>query len=188
MSQGCVYDYQTCYKTLYYERDCLFLQNQILSIMIQRIQTIFLLLAAIVSMMVFVFPLASYFSDLVAMQLFLTGPVSLTPGTEVLSINVFFSYFLAVLNAMAGFIALYAMLKYKQRLFQLKLVKVSLLLNIVLLVVLFVLCDFIKSKLNVSPEYGLGIIFPIISIVLLLLAQRGIKKDEAKVKSTSRIR
>ncbi|MDO9510983.1 MAG: DUF4293 family protein [Bacteroidales bacterium] len=156
--------------------------------MIQRIQSVFLVLAALLAAFTFAFPLASFFSETVAMHLFITGPMPLTPVSDTVIINRWFIYTLVFLNVGSGFLALVAMFQYKNRLHQLKLVKIALLMNVVLVAVLFVLTDFIKKKLSVTPDYDIAIILPVIGLILLLLAQRGIKKDEEKVKSTSRIR
>ena len=39
-----------------------------------------------------------------------------------------------------------------------------------------------------NAEKGIGLILPVISIVLLVLANKAIKKDEALVKSVDRLR
>jgi ABC-type polysaccharide transport system permease subunit len=57
----------------------------------------------------------------------------------------------------------------------------------------FLLGLFLYQSLNVSgetqvSEKGIGIFLPIISIVLLALANKAIKKDEDLVKSVDRLR
>ena len=64
-------------------------------------------------------------------------------------------------------------------------------LNIILQFILFGL--FLYRSLNLSggaeaSEKGIGLLIPIISIVLLSLANKAIKKDEALVKSVDRLR
>ncbi len=64
-------------------------------------------------------------------------------------------------------------------------------LNIILNLIL--LGFFVYQSLNVSgetvvSEKGIGMFLPIISIVLLVLANKAIKKDEDLVKSVDRLR
>ena len=58
---------------------------------------------------------------------------------------------------------------------------------------LFLLVFFVYRSLNLSggaqaPEKGVGMLIPIFSIVFLVLANRAIKKDEDLVKSADRLR
>ncbi|MDA0678362.1 MAG: DUF4293 domain-containing protein [Bacteroidetes bacterium] len=58
---------------------------------------------------------------------------------------------------------------------------------------LFLLGFFVYRSLNLSggaqaPEKGVGMLIPIFSIVFLVLANRAIKKDEDLVKSADRLR
>ena len=64
-------------------------------------------------------------------------------------------------------------------------------LNIILNFIL--LAFFVYGSLNLSgetivSEKGIGILLPILSIVLLVLANKAIKKDEDLVKSVDRLR
>jgi len=65
--------------------------------------------------------------------------------------------------------------------------RLNILLNFILL------GFFVYQSLNVSgeadvSEKGIGILLPILSIVLLVLANKAIKKDEDLVKSVDRLR
>uniref|UniRef100_UPI00359453E2 DUF4293 family protein n=1 Tax=Pricia sp. TaxID=2268138 RepID=UPI00359453E2 len=75
----------------------------------------------------------------------------------------------------------------KKRKNQFVLNRLNLILN------LFLLGFFVYRSLNLSgetsvSEKGIGMLIPIISIVLLVLANRAIKKDEDLVKSVDRLR
>lgn len=159
--------------------------------MIQRIQSVFLLVVVVLSALLFVFPVADYYSDTATLKLMLTGVESYVPKGASLQTAVLSSYlvyFNILVNvAMAG-IAAYTIFQYKRRPLQIKMVRIALLMDIVLLVILFVITDFLKKKLQVTPDYGVGILFPLISVVFLLLAQRAILKDERLVKSSDRLR
>lgn len=84
-------------------------------------------------------------------------------------------------------LALIAIVVYKKRKNQFVLNRLNLLLN------LFLLGFFVYRSLNLSgeatvSEKGIGMLIPVISIVLLVLANRAIKKDEDLVKSVDRLR
>jgi peptidoglycan/LPS O-acetylase OafA/YrhL len=78
---------------------------------------------------------------------------------------------------------------YKNRPRQMQLSRLSLLLNAALTVAFFLLSENYFAKITSSNvEYGMGIYFPIIAAVFLLLATRAIKKDNILVRSADRIR
>ena len=84
-------------------------------------------------------------------------------------------------------LALFSLFRYKDRKQQFVLNRLNLLLNLILLGV------FVYRSLNLSgetivSEKGIGMIIPILSIVLLVLANKAIKKDEDLVKSVDRLR
>ena len=136
--------------------------------MLQRIQTIYLLVATGISAgLIFVFYLwtttaeAAFFAkdDLVYLGLFL--------GSAALS--------------------LIAIFMYKNRQNQFVLGRLNIILNFILLGL------FVYRSLNLSgeadvSEKGIGILLPIFSIVFLVLANKAIKKDEELVKSVDRLR
>ncbi|MEO8934383.1 MAG: DUF4293 domain-containing protein [Xanthomarina sp.] len=136
--------------------------------MLQRIQTIYLLLAAGVSGgLMFVFELW-------------TTPENIRVFAQ--DDLIFFAMFL--LSAVLSVIAIF---RFKQRKAQFILGRLNIILNF------FLLGLFLYQSLNLSgetvvSEKGIGIFLPIISIVLLALANKAIKKDEDLVKSVDRLR
>ena len=136
--------------------------------MIQRIQTIYLLLAAGVSGgLIYVFELW-------------TSP----EGVKVFAddINYVFALFLV-----SAFFSVLSISRYKKRKSQFMLGRFNIILNFILLGL------FVYQSLNVSgetvvSEKGIGIFLPIVSIVFLALANKAIKKDEDLVKSVDRLR
>lgn len=137
--------------------------------MIQRKQSIYLFLAGLISMV-----FAINFDKLFDLTLdFLTDPAK---GETVFSLAFFFSAALSFLT----------ILMFKNRKFQMTLGWVNIVLNILLI------GSFIFSLLNLpggdNPEKGIWVIVPLISIVLLSIANRLIKKDDNLVKSVDRFR
>jgi peptidoglycan/LPS O-acetylase OafA/YrhL len=136
--------------------------------MIQRIQTIYLLLVALVSGLLPFW--ANLWSD--------------ANGTEIYARNeiVVLALFLA-----SAVLALIAILQFKNRKNQFVLNRLNMILS------LFLLGFFVYRSLNLSgetsvSEKGIGMLIPVFSIVLLVLANRAIKKDEDLVKSVDRLR
>ena len=87
----------------------------------------------------------------------------------------------------SALLALVTIVIYKNRKNQFVLNRLNMILN------LFLLGFFVYRSLNLSgeasvSEKGIGMLIPIISIVLLALANRAIKKDEDLVKSVDRLR
>ncbi|MAQ76248.1 MAG: hypothetical protein CL613_07945 [Aquimarina sp.] len=136
--------------------------------MIQRIQSLYLLLAAGVSG---------------AISVFLPYGVN-TSGTELYAYEDPFVFGLFMLSAVLSLITIFL---YKNRKLQFVLGRVNIILNFILLGV------FVYWSLNVSgetivSEKGIGMFIPVISIVLLVMANKAIKRDEDLVKSVDRLR
>ncbi len=136
--------------------------------MLQRIQTVYLLLAAISSGgLIFVFHLW-------------------TTSTDDFVFAKDNMYYLALFLGSAS-LSLISIFGYKNRKSQFVLNRLNIILNFILLGL------FVYQSLNISgeadvSEKGIGIILPALSIVLLVLANKAIKKDEDLVKSVDRLR
>ena len=136
--------------------------------MLQRIQTVYLLIAAIISAgLIFVLHLWITNDDVVVYAKDNLLYLGLFLGSALLSIITIF--------------------KYKNRKSQFMLGRLNIILNF------FLLGFFVYQSLNVSgetavSEKGIGMLLPIVSIVFLALANKAIKKDEELVKSVDRLR
>ena len=136
--------------------------------MIQRIQTIYLLLAAGISAgLIFVFHLWTTVEE-----------VKVFAKDDMLYLGLFAGS--ALLSAISIFV-------FKHRKSQFMLGRLNIILNF------FLLGLFVYQSLNLSgetvvSEKGIGILIPIVSIVFLALANKAIKKDEDLVKSVDRLR
>ena len=136
--------------------------------MIQRIQTIYLLLTAIVSGgLIFVF------------NLWTNTEGALVYATDnLLSLGLFLG---------SALLALVSLFMYSNRKLQFVLGRLNIILNFILIVFFVYQSLNLSGETNVS-EKGIGMFLPIISIVLLVLANKAIKKDEDLVKSVDRLR
>lgn len=156
--------------------------------MLQRIQSIYLFIASLALGLMFAFPISSYYGDLHTFKLTLLGVINLVPDSE----NLFQSYFTLPLIAFVFSLCVLSIIcifQYKNRKRQLKIIKVNMLLNILLIVGVFlVYSKLILSQVNVIEEYEVGAFLPLFSLVFLVLAYRGVKKDDELVRSADRLR
>jgi hypothetical protein len=137
-------------------------------IMLQRIQTIYLFLAAIVSLgLIFVFYL---WENSIGETIYAEDELMV------------FTMFL-----LSGALSLISVFMFRNRKLQFVLGRLNIILNF------FLLGLFVYWLLNVPgekdiSEKGIGMLLPVISIVFLVLANKAIKKDEDLVKSVDRLR
>jgi hypothetical protein len=137
--------------------------------MIQRIQTIYLLLAFVATgVLPFLFPLWT-----------------LNDGKQLYFMS---NQVYAVLFGLSTTLSILSILFYKKRQHQFVIGRLNIILNLILLGL------FVYHSLNLSGEAvfvskkGIGMFLPIFSIVFLVLANKAIKKDEDLVKSVDRLR
>ena len=143
--------------------------------MIQRIQTIYLLLVAIISGgLIFVFPLWEEINQ----KIFV---LDLFNGEDVLlkSVPVFF-IFSAVLVLVIIFL-------FKNRKLQFVLNRILILINLFLLGLLLYYLLSLPGGMEISKK-GIGVFLPVLNVLLLVLANKAIQKDENLVKSVDRLR
>jgi hypothetical protein len=143
--------------------------------MIQRIQTLYFLLAALCSgILSFILPLFIYNG----VQIKLTELLTSENSWFVIIGGLF------ILSAILSFIAIFL---FSNRKNQIVLTRVNILIN-------FFLLGIIVYQLLALPggasatEKGIGTILPLLTIVLLSLANKAIIKDEKLVKSVDRLR
>jgi len=164
--------------------------------MIQRIQTLFLLIAFIATTLLFFFPVASI-TEYTQVQsevletdyyeLNATGFIDPSPASiPQLSSYTFVPHIILILMELV--LIAYTISRYKNRMHQLKLVKMGIFLNIILVAGIFLNYPklFVDSQIDIEP--GSGVYFPLISLIFLVLAYRYILKDEKLVKSVDRLR
>ncbi len=144
--------------------------------MIQRIQTIYLLCAALFSGgLIFVFSLWTEASTKVISVPDLMNERSLLLKT------IFIAYLLSAI------LSVFAIFLFKKRQLQFVIGRINMLINFYLLGVLIYVSLTVSGETSVS-EKGIGMFIPVIVVVLLALANKAIKKDEDLVKSVDRLR
>jgi drug/metabolite transporter (DMT)-like permease len=135
--------------------------------MIQRIQTIWLLLAAAASLAALKF---SFYSGVKDNNLF-----SELNGTG--------NFFLLLISVAVALAALAAIFLYKNRKLQIQICLVGLLLQIAAIVVYFT-----EVKKFTNGNFTITSVFTFVIPVLFVLAWLGIRKDEKLIKSMDRLR
>lgn len=151
--------------------------------MIQRIQTVFLLLVATISVLLLFFPFVQYEIMPAPVQ------VSLLP-TQNMSMLTGLIYLPIVLNLVILLLSVYIIAKFKKRVLQMKLANLLMAMSGVLLGVMLFF-DYLNPSLAATPmlkQYLWGAYLPIISVIASFLAARFIKKDEELVRSADRLR
>jgi hypothetical protein len=142
--------------------------------MIQRIQSVYLLLIAIISGgLIFVFDLWS----LAEAKVF---------ALDLFSQNPFVSKLVPVFFIGSALLALLSIFSYKDRKKQFVLGRLVILINLFLLGILIYLSLNLPGE--VASEKGIGMFLPTVVILLSVMANRAIKKDEDLVKSVDRLR
>jgi hypothetical protein len=153
-----------------------------LKIMLQRIQTVYLILSTIALTLTIWMPFAS-FDKSGSISTFTIFGLSTT--TE--DINSWFPYYVVIGLSVA--LSLFAITQFKNRKRQLNLGKINYLLLLATIVMLFLDTDNVAQKLFVEKiQYGFGMYLPVVALAFTFLANRSIKKDEDLVKSVERLR
>lgn len=156
---------------VFFKKETIFLCSK-QEIMLQRIQTIYLLIALVsAGVLPFIFPLWTTASGNGFMFMENLGYI--------------------VLFGLSATLSLVSIVSFKKRKSQFVMGRLNIILNLILLGL------FIFRSLNLSgetdkdlviSEKGIGMLLPIVSIVFLSLANKAIKKDEDLVKSVDRLR
>jgi peptidoglycan/LPS O-acetylase OafA/YrhL len=137
--------------------------------MIQRIQTIYLLLTFLVTGVLLFF-------------------IPLWTTNDEKPFYFMQDQFYTILLGLSTMLTIISIMSYKKRQNQFVIGRLNIILNLILLGL------FVYRSLNLSgetatvSEKGIGMFLPIVAIVLLVLANKAIKKDEDLVKSVDRLR
>lgn len=165
--------------------------------MLQRIQSVFFLLAIIVNLAVLFTPVWQ-FGEAAQIEV-INGLSEMAPESEGSSISFFehqdslksvtHSAFF-VLTILSGLYILWLIFQYEDRPRQIRLAYIGAVLILVQILALILTTqqapDFVPASSASTP--GFGMIFPVLAVFLVFLGIRGIRKDEEKVRSVDRIR
>ena len=136
--------------------------------MLQRIQTVYLLICFVISGV---------------LPLFISLWPNVTKKEELFTHAILFS----ILFGSSALLAVVSIFSYKKRQNQFVINRLNMILNFIIIGLLVYHSLTLSGEAQVS-EKGIGMLLPIFSIVFLALANKAIKRDEDLVKSVDRIR
>lgn len=159
--------------------------------MLQRIQTLYLLLAIVAIALTFVFDLCQYTVGERSFVMDLYSIVELSSSEKVATPA--YSLLTVLLLTLTELILIGTLFSYKRRKLQLKLIHLNYLLLAGTIVLLFFGMEHSVERLpvengTVSIGYGMGWLMPAVAVAFSFLAARGVKKDEELVRSVDRLR
>jgi len=136
----------------------------------------------------FFFPLANYSHGLQGTYvLSITGMKYMIDPPVVINFWLTFPMIFLVISSII--LVGIAMFLYKKREIQLWLVNITFLLHVILiLLIFFYYINHFEKQISTLPSYKFGVFVPLASLVCLIIASRAIRKDEALVKSSERLR
>jgi hypothetical protein len=157
--------------------------------MLQRIQTVYLMLAFIASALLFSkLPIAIFQLPNIGdipfniISKFQNPDLSQDLFTNVNTLP------LMLINGALVLLTFIPVLLYRNRPLQFRLTMFGFLASVILIIVMFFTADSMQNQLKVEAQYKLGAILPLISMVFLILASKAIRKDERLIKNSDRLR
>ncbi len=160
--------------------------NQDNFFMIQRIQTVYLFLASAIIFSMFLSPLAEMVDS--SGNYYSFGLTGIYKGMGETAIKIESVLPLRFLVAVTASLSLLTIFFYKRRILQLRICIFNLMLLIGFYALFFFYYYHTKNRLDATGHFNLTVIFPVIALILVFLATRGIRKDEILVRSYDRIR
>ena len=151
--------------------------------MIQRIQTIYLLLATIILVLILFLPIASMVDAQANGFSYLFYGVVDSSNTTVI-----IDYPLAIILVMMPFLNLIAIFLFKTRILQMRICIFNILLMLGSLALIWFYSYEAENVLFVDTYFSYPVVFPLVAAIFTFMAFRGIRKDEILVKSANRIR
>lgn len=154
--------------------------------MIQRIQSLFLLIVSVLMAFFYFTPYATFMVEpqMLKYSLGATGLTSVGDSSE----NIYSVWAVLILITLVFSISTISLFFYKKRMLQIRLCVVNIVLLLGLQGILWFVTHSISKNISTNPSYSIIFIFPLISAILTFLALRSIAKDEALVRSLDRIR
>jgi hypothetical protein len=156
--------------------------------MIQRIQSIFLLLAAVSGVCAFFIPFWTYTGIGVdfTYSFGTMGVTHVSGNAQLLIVSTLPIIILLGLHVILDFVSLFY---YKNRSMQIRINTFNIFITLIVIGTVFLWVPYmIKESVLATEEWNYGLLFPVISFIFLLLANRFIKKDEKLVKAADRLR
>lgn len=156
--------------------------------MIQRIQTLYLLLAAFALGALSYFPLASFIGDKDSLRLYAYQLESLVPDS-VPAVSTFFIWPILGISSLVLIFTITAIFLYKKRFLQLNILRMSGILLLVLLgLFFFYYADVLEDISGGLADYEIGAYLPVAAFLFIILAFKAIVSDIKLLRSADRLR
>lgn len=153
--------------------------------MIQRIQTIYLLIVTLLAALGCSLPLVDFDNGLLCRTLTAWQLSSATAAPVEQTAHFWGLFAISILIPVVAFVTIFL---YRKRMVQIRLCIFNMLLMLGYYVVLGVCVWQVVDKFGGDFRPHLAALFPLIELILTWLAVRGIGKDEAKVRAADRLR
>lgn len=152
--------------------------------MIQRIQTVYFSLSLICMALLFQLPFGEILTASEHLEYTFKGFVNADTGAVVVN-----GAAITILLAVICMNHIFVIFGYKWRTLQIRLTTINMIMNVGFIgLVLWFYYAGLKELVDPVFQYGVAIVFPLISIILSYLGMRGVIKDETLIKSIDRIR
>lgn len=152
--------------------------------MIQRIQSIYLVLAGLFPAFTFFVPLVVFSNETLNFTMTDLG-YNVAEGTEMASRH---PYGLMVWAVCALVLSVVAIFGFKNRKKQMKQVKWGMMMNVLWYVAFIAYAFSVKSRTATELGFEVGCLFPLLSFLLQFVAYKAIKRDDDLVRAADRIR
>ncbi len=152
--------------------------------MIQRKQTIFLLIALIINILLFFIPFCEFSIDKTEIYKITAFGITATSDNTIIT-NTYPLLILLIIIVAINFITIFL---FKKRVLQIRLNILNIILNIGLIGLFFYFMHKATADTQAIISYKISMIIPLISIILYFLAIKFIRSDENLLRSLDRIR
>ncbi len=153
--------------------------------MIQRIQSIYLVLAGLFPAFTLFVPIIAFANASVVFTMSGVGYENVAQMAEMQGRHPYGLLFFAVCSIVISFLSIFA---FKNRKKQMKQVKWGVCINVLWYIAFVVYVLSVKSRTSTDLSFEFGCLFPFFSILMQILAKHAIKRDEDLVRAADRIR
>lgn len=159
--------------------------------MLQRIQSVFLFLVVVFGVLALLLPIASFTGEMGVFKFYLYAVEDLSPapfGDAASPFGRWFTLPLAIGQFVIILIAFITIFQYKRRMLQVRLNLLNTFLNVLLIGGIFYYAHLLETASGATADYRIAAIFPLLSLVMIFLANHYIRKDEKLIRSANRLR
>jgi hypothetical protein len=152
--------------------------------MIQRIQSVYLFIGVLAICAMLAFPYVRIVDGAASAFMYLH---TATGDTNI--VNAYDPLLIMVAGAVTALSFLIAIFLYKNRIRQMRFNAIVFIMNCLFIAVIFFTSDRMAKDLDGVADYKqVGVVMPLISMIMLVFANKAIKKDEMKVRAADRLR